>query len=273
VPALLSELAPCELAQPAGVLRAARRAPPLLLLQRLARCCSSTSCSFTLLYSALLFSAPLLSCKARAARRASCDEAACERQVVLSNFNHLQKLGPATFDLWTRILRHNPNSSLWLLKFPREAEAHLHRAAAAAGVAPRRILLTDKFPLEEHLRVKRAASLLLDTLEYNAHVSGLDALWAGLPLVTLAGRLGGGGWVGAGRAADAAGALVVLLAAAEPPDLVCTGSNMARRCGASFLQSLRLPYLLARTQVSLHPQRSPCVGHVPVLTLVHAAPG
>ena len=111
----------------------------------------------------------------------------------MSNFNHLQKLGPATFDLWTRILRHNPNSSLWLLKFPREAEAHLHRAAAAAGVAPRRILLTDKFPLEEHLRVKRAASLLLDTLEYNAHVSGLDALWAGLPLVTLAGRLGG--WV------------------------------------------------------------------------------
>ena len=109
-------------------------------------------------------------------------------QVVLANFNHLQKLGPRTFALWSAILRDNPNSSLWLLKFPREAEGHLHRAATAAGVQPRRIFLTDKFPLEEHLRIKRAASLLLDTLEYNAHVSGLDALWAGLPLVTLAGN-------------------------------------------------------------------------------------
>ena len=37
-------------------------------------------------------------------------------QVVLANFNHLQKLGPGTFKLWTQILRNSPNSSLWLLK-------------------------------------------------------------------------------------------------------------------------------------------------------------
>ena len=72
-------------------------------------------------------------------------------------------------------------------RFPSEAEAHLKRAAAADGVDARRVLLTDKFPLDEHLRVKRAASMLLDTLEYNAHVSGLDALWAGLPLISMAG--------------------------------------------------------------------------------------
>jgi predicted O-linked N-acetylglucosamine transferase (SPINDLY family) len=107
--------------------------------------------------------------------------------VVLANFNHLQKLGPGTFKLWTQILINNPNASLWLLKFPSEAEAHLKKAAEADGVDARRVILTDKFPFEEHLRVKRAASMLLDTLEYNAHVSGLDALWAGLPLVSLAG--------------------------------------------------------------------------------------
>jgi len=37
-------------------------------------------------------------------------------QVVLANFNHLQKLGPETFKLWSKILRDNPNSKLWLLK-------------------------------------------------------------------------------------------------------------------------------------------------------------
>ena len=134
-----------------------------------------------------------------------------DQQVVLANFNHLQKLGPRTFQLWIAILQRASNSTLWLLRFPGEAEAHLKREAAAAGIDPRRVLLTDKFADTEHLRVKRAASMLLDTLEYNAHVSGLDALWAGLPLVTLA------------------------------------GDNMARRCGASFLQSMGLGWLLART--------------------------
>ena len=134
-----------------------------------------------------------------------------DTQVVFANFNHLQKLGPRTFQLWIAILQRAPNSTLWLLRFPGEAEAHLKREAAAAGIDPQRVLLTDKFADTEHLRVKRAASMLLDTLEYNAHVSGLDALWAGLPLVTLA------------------------------------GDNMARRCGASFLQSMGLGWLLART--------------------------
>mmetsp|Transcript_27426 Transcript_27426/g.69211 ORF Transcript_27426/g.69211 Transcript_27426/m.69211 type:complete len:330 (-) Transcript_27426:166-1155(-) len=134
-----------------------------------------------------------------------------DTDVVLANFNHLQKLGPATFQLWTRILGAATDAKLWLLRFPREAEAHIKRQASAHGIDPQRVQFTDKFADVEHLRVKRSASLLLDTLEYNAHVSGLDALWAGLPLLTLA------------------------------------GENMARRCGASFLRTLGVPELLART--------------------------
>jgi len=133
---------------------------------------------------------------------------------VLANFNHLQKLGPRTFDLWTQIMSHPAlrDSKLWMLKFPGEAEPHLKREMHNKGVAEDRLLLTDKFASAEHLSVKRAASILLDTLEYNAHVSGLDALWVGLPLLTLA------------------------------------GSNMARRCGASFLRTSKIPELLARTE-------------------------
>ncbi|EKX46881.1 hypothetical protein GUITHDRAFT_107237 [Guillardia theta CCMP2712] len=125
-----------------------------------------------------------------------------QHQVIFANFNHLQKLGPGTFALWMKILGQVPSSLLWMLRFPREAEAHLKREAAASNINASRILMTDK--------------ILLDTLEYNAHVSGIDALWIGLPLITLA------------------------------------GSNMARRCGASFLQSQGLDLLLARTQATSH---------------------
>ncbi|EKX40776.1 hypothetical protein GUITHDRAFT_75246 [Guillardia theta CCMP2712] len=132
------------------------------------------------------------------------------QQLVLANFNHLQKLGPHTFHLWLRIMQELPDSVLWLLRFPPEAEPNLRREFEEREIGTR-LHLSDKFPSKIHLNVKRAASLLLDTLEYNAHVSGLDALWAGLPLVTLA------------------------------------GSNMARRCGASFLRTMKVPQLLART--------------------------
>jgi protein O-GlcNAc transferase len=132
-------------------------------------------------------------------------------RVVLANFNHLQKLGPDTFSQWMRVMREVPNSFLWILKFPAEAEIHLHREAAAAGVDPSRIVFLDKVSGDEHLQSKRFADVFVDTFEYNAHVSGLDALWAGLPMLTMA------------------------------------GDRMARRACPSFLVALGLPELIART--------------------------
>jgi predicted O-linked N-acetylglucosamine transferase (SPINDLY family) len=132
-------------------------------------------------------------------------------KVVLANFNHLQKLGPDSFAQWMRIMKQVPDSFLWLLKFPAEAEIHLHRESAAAGVDAARILFLDKVNGDEHLQSKRLADVFVDTFEYNAHVSGLDALWAGLPLLTMA------------------------------------GDRMARRACPSFLVALGLPELIART--------------------------
>ena len=43
-------------------------------------------------------------------------------------------------------------------------------------------------PLEEHLARHRLADLFLDTLPYNAHTTASDALWAGLPVLTLMGQ-------------------------------------------------------------------------------------
>lgn len=42
--------------------------------------------------------------------------------------------------------------------------------------------------LDEHLARHRAADLFLDTWPYNAHTTTSDALWAGLPVLTYAGK-------------------------------------------------------------------------------------
>jgi hypothetical protein len=132
-------------------------------------------------------------------------------RVVLANFNHLQKLGPDSFAQWMRVMKAVPGSYLWLLKFPAEAEVHLHREAVSAGVDASRVVFLEKVTGDQHLQSKRLADVFVDTFEYNAHVSGLDALWAGLPLLTMA------------------------------------GDRMARRACSSFLVALGLPELIART--------------------------
>jgi protein O-GlcNAc transferase len=81
-----------------------------------------------------------------------------------------------------------PGSVLWLLEDNQKATANLRNEAAARGVAPERLVFARRAPLPEHLARHRLADLFLDTLPYNAHTTASDALWAGLPVLTLMGR-------------------------------------------------------------------------------------
>lgn len=65
-----------------------------------------------------------------------------------------------------------------------EALARLRREAVARGVAPQRVVATPRLPWLEHVRAKGAAHIALDPPRVNGHMTSVDALWAGLPLVT-----------------------------------------------------------------------------------------
>ena len=106
---------------------------------------------------------------------------------VFCNFNQSYKLAPETFALWLRLLRGNPNSVLWLLQDRDCAIPRLRRAAEEQGIAGERLIFAPLMPLEQHLARVALADLFLDTLPYNAHTTGSDALWAGVPLVTCRG--------------------------------------------------------------------------------------
>ena len=57
----------------------------------------------------------------------------------------------------------------------------------ARGFAGSRVRPTGKLPREAHVAAMAAAQLWMDTLNYNAHGTGTDVLWASLPAVTLSG--------------------------------------------------------------------------------------
>jgi predicted O-linked N-acetylglucosamine transferase (SPINDLY family) len=65
---------------------------------------------------------------------------------------------------------------------------NLRKEAQARQVGEDRLVFAPRLPLAEHLARHRHADLFLDTLPYNAHTTASDALWAGCPLVTMAGH-------------------------------------------------------------------------------------
>lgn len=107
---------------------------------------------------------------------------------VFCCFNNNYKILPDTLDGWIRILNAVPNSVLWLFKDNDAAAENLAREAQERGLAPERLIFAPRFRLDEHLARHAAADLFIDTLPCNAHTTTSDALWAGLPVLTQAGR-------------------------------------------------------------------------------------
>lgn len=104
---------------------------------------------------------------------------------IFACFNQLYKMDPDIFTTWCNILKRVPSSALWLLRFPAAGEMRLRAYAAAQGVHPDQIIFTDVAMKGEHIRRSALADLFLDTPLCNAHTTGTDVLWAGLPMVTL----------------------------------------------------------------------------------------
>ena len=120
--------------------------------------------------------------------RSRVDHGLPEHGFVFCSFNHTYKIGPQEFDIWMRLLGKVEGSVLWLLRSNQWSEDNLKREAADRGIDPARIVFAADLPHNEHLGRLTHADLFLDSFAVNAHTSASDALWAGLPVLTLAGR-------------------------------------------------------------------------------------
>lgn len=111
-----------------------------------------------------------------------------ESAFVFCAFNNNFKFTPEMFGSWMRILRGAPHSVLWLLEDNPWSRSSLRAAAMAHGIDPDRLVFAGRVLPADYLARFRAADLFLDTSPYNAGTTANDALWAGLPLLTLSGR-------------------------------------------------------------------------------------
>lgn len=111
-----------------------------------------------------------------------------ENAFLFCSFNQPYKIDPKMFDIWMRILKAVPESYLCLMdKNPKEVSNILDEAKKR-GVDPKRVHFGWSLNKEAHLTRLSLCDLALDTSPCNGHTTTSDALWAGLPVVTLQGN-------------------------------------------------------------------------------------
>ena len=111
-----------------------------------------------------------------------------EKGFIFTCFNNHNKITPNEFDIWMRLLKEIKGSILWLKKPNKLAIENLSIEAEKRNVDPKRLIFADKVSFHLHLARQSLGDLGLDTFNYNGHKTTLDALSAGLPILTKLGN-------------------------------------------------------------------------------------
>lgn len=131
-----------------------------------------------------------------------------EKSFVFCSFNRITKITAQEFDIWMQLLREVPNAVLWLYA-KEQAQTNLKIEAEKRGVSPERLIFADELPKDKHLARMQLADFMLDSFRCNGHTTTIDALWAGIPVLT------------------------------------CMGYDIMSRAAASILKAMELPELIA----------------------------
>jgi predicted O-linked N-acetylglucosamine transferase (SPINDLY family) len=172
------------------------------------------------------------------------DEQLPEDAFVYCSLNGMQKITPPTFHNWMTILNQVPGSVLWLLAGTPESNSRLRQIAEQSGVSPERLVFAEKKANPEHLARYKLADIFLDTRPYGAHTTAADAMWMGIPVLTVPGR---------GFASRVCASVV---RAAGMDDLICSSADeyVARAIGLG-----RNPHTLSALKRKLMAGRDTCL--------------
>jgi predicted O-linked N-acetylglucosamine transferase (SPINDLY family) len=111
--------------------------------------------------------------------------------ITFGCFNNLWKMNDAVVALWARLLQTLPTARLFL-KTVQLSDESMRRAVgerfAAHGIAPERLQLEGYSPRNDVLAAYRRVDIALDPFPYPGGTTTLEALWMGVPVLTLRGE-------------------------------------------------------------------------------------
>lgn len=111
--------------------------------------------------------------------------------VTFGSFQILNKISNATLAAWAQILAQLPAARLRIQSLPLaypDAVSDMKKRLAASGIGIDRVDLFGGAPRDEYLASYRHVDLVLDTFPFPGGTTTVEALWMGVPTVTLAGN-------------------------------------------------------------------------------------
>lgn len=110
--------------------------------------------------------------------------------IVFGSFNNLIKVNPTVLGVWATILQKVAGSRL-LLKCPQLSDTYVRSClmdvCSECGIEMDRLILLGNTSREEHLLAYSQVDVALDTFPYGGGITTAEALWMGVPVVTLSG--------------------------------------------------------------------------------------
>jgi protein O-GlcNAc transferase len=155
--------------------------------------------------------------------------------VTFGCFNNFCKVSAPTLALWAAVMDAVPRSRLLLQAPHGSPRGRVADALRSCGVAPERVEFLPIVSRAEYLALYHRIDVVLDTLPYNGHTTSLDAMWMGVPVVTL------------------------------------VGQTIVGRAGASQLMNLGMPELIARAPAEFVEAAVGLAGDLPRLAGLRAA--
>ena len=105
--------------------------------------------------------------------------------VTFGCLNHVRKVNEATLRLWADILNQVRDSRLLLHAPALESRSGIGEILERFGVRADRVTFAGRLPRLEYLQLYRQIDIGLDTFPCQGHTTSLDALWMGVPVVSL----------------------------------------------------------------------------------------
>ena len=157
-----------------------------------------------------------------------------EGPITFGSFNNFAKITEPALLLWARILHAMPGSRLLLKTYAlgsENARQRVRQILGEAGITAERLELRGYEPAhDDHRALYQRVDVALDTFPYNGTTTTCEALWMGVPVVTLAGK------------------------------------THASRVGVSLLTNIDLPNLVADTAEDYVRLAADLAGDVPLLS-------
>jgi len=112
--------------------------------------------------------------------------------ITFGSFNNRAKIGPKVIAVWSELLRQVPGSRL-ILKSSSLSDAETRQSLLSLfiqnGIVESRIEILPYLHFQDHLSLYHQVDIALDTFPYNGTTTTFEAMWMGIPVITLTGKV------------------------------------------------------------------------------------